>query len=189
MVLLSLYHHAAAMQGIINFFEQIETLQAIILILGLLLLIVEIFAPGFGIAGGAGITLYVIGIFLTADTFFEGMLMFAILIMIVAIVLTVILRSAKKGRLSRILVLQSSAKKEDGYSSANDSTSLIGKTGKAMTQLRPSGMGDFDGIRLDIVSEGDYIDKGSEIRIVSSQGRRIVVEAVRSESIMEPDHP
>ncbi len=71
--------------GIFSFVEAIETVQAIVLILGLILLVVEIFAPGFGIAGGAGLALIILGIVLTARNPQEAMVMIAILLVVLAI--------------------------------------------------------------------------------------------------------
>jgi len=36
---------------------------------------------------------------------------------------------------------------------------MVGKTGVALTSLRPAGMGEFEGVRRDVVSEGGFIDK------------------------------
>lgn len=164
--------------GFFSFWQQIETIQAVILLAGLVLLIIEIFAPGFGIAGGIGIALLILGIILTASTPAEALAMFLILLLLIAVVLAIILKSAKKGRLSRTLVLQSASRKEDGYSSSNDPSALIGKTGIATTHLRPSGSGLFEGMKLDVVSDGSYINKGSKIKIINAYGSRIVVEQV-----------
>lgn len=168
--------------GFFSFFQQIETIQAIILIAGLVLLIIEIFAPGFGIAGGTGIALLILGIILTASTPLEALIMFLIMLVLVAVVLAIVLRSAKKGRLARTLVLQSAARKEEGYSTSNDPSSLIGRIGVATTHLRPSGSGNFEGLRLDVVSDGSYIDKGSRIIIIKAYGSRIVVEPAEEET-------
>ncbi len=178
MLLLALARDSSGFLDFFSFLEQIELLQAIILIVGLLLLVVEIFVPGFGVAGGTGVVLLILGIFLTASSPFEAMAMFVLLLVLIAIVLTIVLRSAKSGRLSRTLILQSSSKKEYGYSSSNDPSALIGKTGRAMTHLRPAGTGEFDGKRIDIVSDGGFIDKGETVRIINAYGSRIVVEAV-----------
>ena len=169
--------------GFFSFVEQIQTLQAIVLLAGLVLLIIEIFAPGFGVAGGTGIALLILGIILTASTPSEALAMVLILVILIALVLTIIIRSAKQGKLSRTLILQSSSKRENGYSTSNDPTALIGKTGKATTHLRPAGSGIFEGVKLDIVTSGAFIEKGAPIRIVTAYGSRIVVEEIeQSES-------
>ncbi|MEA4889537.1 MAG: NfeD family protein [Clostridiaceae bacterium] len=167
--------------GIFSFIEGIGTLQAIFLILGLLLLVAEMFTPGFGIAGGSGLLLLIIGIIMTARSPFEAMVMVLILILLVALMLFLILRSAKKGKLARKLILWSAAKHEEGFSTSEDLSQMIGWEGIALTVLRPAGSGDFNGRRLDVVSDGTYIEKDIKIKIVSVEGRRIVVQPVKEQ--------
>lgn len=162
--------------GIFSFIEAIDSLSAVLFILGLILLVVEMFIPGFGIAGGSGLVMLIVGIILTARTPFEAMVMVVILLLLVALVLTILLRSVKRGKLSKKLVLWSAARHENGFSTSADTTALVGKAGVALTILRPAGAGEFDGQRLDVVSEGAFIDRGTKIRIVRTEGRRIVVE-------------
>jgi membrane-bound ClpP family serine protease len=168
----------AMAEGVFGFFEGIGTLQAIVLVMGLILLVVEVFTPGFGVAGGTGLALLVLGIILTARSLFDAMVMVAILLVILAIVLAVIIRSAKKGRLSRTLVLQSQATAEAGFKSTEDRQELVGKEGVALTNLRPAGTVDFAGERLDVVSEAAFIEKGQDVEVVRVEGRRIVVRPV-----------
>lgn len=161
--------------GLFSFIENIETLPAILFILGLLLMLVEVFVPG-GIVGGVGLVLLVVGIVLTAESAMDVVIMVALLLLLVAAVAFVVLRSAKRGKLSRILILRSSASRESGFSATDDYSSMVGKEGVALTTLRPAGMADFDGQRMDVVSEGAYIDKGEKVRIIRSEGRKIIVQ-------------
>jgi membrane-bound ClpP family serine protease len=160
-----------------GFLGQIEALQAAILIIGIVLLIVEMFTPGFGVAGGLGVVLLVIGIILTARSPVEAVILFLILILLIAIVLAIVLRSASKGKLNKKLVLNLSSRKDLGYTSSSYPQELVGKTGVAITALRPAGTGEFDDFRLDVVTEGDFVDKDTRIRVLSVSGNRIVVEA------------
>ena len=152
---------------------------AILFIVGLLLMLVEAFIPGFGIAGGAGLVLLVVGIVLTAETAMDVVIMVVLLLLIIAVLLFFILRSAKRGKLSRILILRSSESRESGYTASEDYSSMVGKEGVALTTLRPAGTGEFDGQRMDVVSEGAYIEKGERVRIVRSEGRRIIVQPLK----------
>lgn len=165
--------------GLFSFIEGIETLQAILFIVGLLLLIAEMFMPGFGIAGISGLVLLVLGIILTARTALEAVVMVVILILLIAIVLAVILYSAKKGKLSKKLILWSAAKHEQGFTTSEDKSDLIGKEGVALTVLRPAGTGEFEGRRLDVVTDGSFVEQGTRIKIVRTEGRRIVVEPIK----------
>ncbi|HAL74389.1 MAG TPA: hypothetical protein DCM45_04755 [Clostridiales bacterium] len=160
--------------NVFSFWESIGTVQAILFVLGLLLLIFEAFTPGFGIAGGSGLVLIIIGIFLTGQKPVDYLIMFLLLIVIVALLLLVILRSAKKGKLKKI-VLRSATSQADGFSSTADYSSLVGSEGVALTVLRPAGTADFGGQRLDVVTDGEFLAKGTRIKIVRTEGRRIVV--------------
>ena len=164
--------------NVFSFVEGINTLSAVLFILGLLLLIVEMFIPGFGIAGGSGLVLLVVAIILTARTPFEAFVMLVIVLILVTLVLAVILRSAKRGKLSRKLILWSSEKHENGFRSTEDMSTLLDREGVALTVLRPAGTGSFEGRRLDVVSDGNFIEKGIRIKIVRIDGRRILVERI-----------
>lgn len=55
---------------------------------------------------------------------------------------------------------------------------LVGRTGKALTVLRPSGAALIEGQRVDVVSEGEMIQKGSPIKVIATEGLRVVVRAL-----------
>ena len=54
---------------------------------------------------------------------------------------------------------------------------LVGKTGTAFTQLRPAGTALIDGKRVDVVTEGQLVEKGTPVRVVGVEGMRIIVRA------------
>ncbi len=66
-----------------------------------------------------------------------------------------------------------------GYESAERRTDLIGAEGVAATDLRPSGVGMFNDERVDIVSQSEWIEEGTPVRIVSAEGYRQVVRPIR----------
>lgn len=51
-------------------------------------------------------------------------------------------------------------------------------TGTALTQLRPSGVANINGQRVDVVTEGGLIERGTAVKVVATEGSRIVVRAV-----------
>lgn len=150
-------------------------LSAIFFGLGLILTIIEIYVPGFGGWGLAGITCFIIGIIVTADTLLEALILMMILLAILGIFFTIILHSISKGKLPKSMVLESSMKKEDGYISTSDMKYFLKKCGTTLTVLRPAGTVDFDGVKLDVVSEGEFIPKGTKVEVIKVEGRRIVV--------------
>jgi membrane-bound ClpP family serine protease len=167
--------------GIFSFMENIQLFQAALLVLGLLFLLAEVFIPDFGIMGVLGIILFVVGIILTAETFVDVLVLLLILILFAALVVLLVIRSASKGRLSRTLVLKDSLSKEKGFSGVEDMKVFLGKEGTALTMLRPAGIGVFEGVRLDVVTKGAYIEKGTRIKITEVVGRRIVVDKIEKE--------
>lgn len=164
--------------SILAFLNDIQVYQIIILLVGLILLIIEIFTPGFGVSGGIGLALLVVGILVTASTPMEALIMFIILLVIVGAVLTVIFHSATRGRLSKTLILKDTLNTKEGFIGTEDLEFFIGKEGVTNTVLRPAGTAEFDGVKLDVVSDGEYIPSGSRVKITQVSGRRIVVRAI-----------
>ena len=76
-------------------------------------------------------------------------------------------------------VLHQAQRKEEGYSGSDDLEYFLGKEGITTTILRPAGTADFDGIKLDVVSEGEFIKNESKVKIITVKGRRIVVREIK----------
>jgi membrane-bound serine protease (ClpP class) len=82
-------------------------------------------------------------------------------------------RLAKSG-----IFLLSRTDRDTGYESAPHRGELVGKTGTAITDLRPAGTALFDEERVDVVSESEWIQAGTRVRIVSAEGYRHVVRPI-----------
>ncbi|MGE7982500.1 NfeD family protein [Solibacillus sp. NPDC093137] len=147
----------------------------IIFVIGLILLIAELFVPGgiIGIIGGA----LMIGSLLFAGESFVHMAYSILIAMIIAGIGMVILMKffGKKLHMFNRLVLRDATTTEEGYVSNKNRIELIGKTGQAITPLRPSGTVIVDQDRLDVVTQGGYIDAGKTVEVVKVEGSRIVV--------------
>ena len=59
-----------------------------------------------------------------------------------------------------------------------DISGFLGKEGKTVTLLRPSGDVDFNGVRMEARSDGPFIEKGVKVRVTEAQANRIIVSAV-----------
>lgn len=79
-------------------------------------------------------------------------------------------RFLPRSRLGRALILSDTV-----GAPATTSASLLGRAGVAETALRPTGKAVVDGRRLDVVSEGDFVEQGAAIEIIEVAGPRIVV--------------
>ena len=146
--------------------------------IGVGLLVLEAFMPGFGIAGISGIVVETVAIALTwihhGPVTALGMLL--IILSMIAIAISMSLRSAANGRLSKSkLILRETESNEAGYRSTEDMEVFLGREGHTTTVLRPTGIAEFDGVRLNVVSEGEFIQPGTSVRIVRIEGSRILV--------------
>jgi membrane-bound ClpP family serine protease len=160
---------------ITSFITNIGWMPIIFFILGLALLIFEMFHPGFHAPGITGIILLVCGIIFTAHSIQEALVMVVIIIAILGFALSMVLSSATNGRLSKTLVLSHTSKREAGYIGTEDLGFFLGKEGLTITNLRPSGTADFDGVKLDVVSQAEFIPKETKVIVMKVEGRRIVV--------------
>ena len=146
---------------------------ALCLLLGAGLMILEIFLPGFGLPGISGIVFIAAGVVLAAVQ--HGLLLAVVVLLVViallALVLSWVMRSAAKGECHSEIFLS----EKDELSSRQDMQVLVGKQGRTTSVLRPAGIGDFDGVRLNVVTEGGFIERDTPIEIVSVDGVRIVV--------------
>lgn len=153
-------------------------IAALCFILGLILVVFEIFVPGFGAPGFIGFVLLVFGIAMTAKNIQEALTLIGIIVVILAIALLITFRSATKGRLAKTLVLSSALKKEAGYSGTDDLGYLYGKQGVTVTVLRPAGTAEIESVKMDVVSEAEFIPQGAAVKVIKVEGRRIVVRQI-----------
>lgn len=157
-----------------------ELLQIIALLtLGYLLMLMELFVPG-GILGILGIGAVVYGCWLAfalGPAWGAASILLSLAIAVVTVVLVVRSRTARK------LVLDSRPSKE-WRAQDRELEGLIGETGITVSPLRPAGIADVGGRRLDVVTDSEFLDAGVPIRICEVEGPRVVVELVR-----DGEHP
>ena len=150
-------------------------------LIGIGLMVLEAFMPGFGLPGISGIILEVVAVALTWMNHgpMAALGMTLIILSILAIAISMSLRSAANGKLSRSkMVLNDTESNEAGYRSTEDLDVFLGKEGVTTTVLRPTGMAEFDGVRLNVVSEGEFIQSGTRVQIVRVEGSRILVRTI-----------
>lgn len=163
----------------------------ILVVAGLILIGVEVFVvPGFGVFGIAGIVALLAGLLMaqvgslpTSQDFTRAAWVLCISLILVVATSWLFLQSMfGSWRLKRSgVILPETTDRDEGYTSADVRTDLEGAVGVAITPLRPAGVGLFGEERLDVVSESEWIEEGTRIRILSAEGYRQVVRAVKSE--------
>ena len=147
------------------------------LVIGTALLILECFLPGIGVPGITGGILCLLGIFGLVP-YIGWYVVFVIVAIIIIVLLSIYFfaRSAEKGK--NPLVLSQKTDKESGFSANEDNSFLLNKQGEAVTGLRPAGIALIDAKRVDVVTNGEFIEAGTPVKVVDIQGRRIIVEKI-----------
>ena len=156
---------------------------------GLALLVLELFViPGFGVAGVvgfvavlAGLTLGLVGHGATARVVVGAVGRVGFSLLVALAVGMVLLRYLPKFSLGRRLMLQTALTAQGGYASAPESDSRwLGRVGRTRSLLRPAGIAEIDGARVDVVSEGELIEAGAAVVVSRVDGNRIVVRRHRA---------
>ncbi len=154
-------------------------LSILLFLLGITALVLEILVvPGFGLAGVSGIILIAWGVLLLAVDFTQATTALVLALAATMAVLVFGVRLFKRYNLWQMLTLRTKQYREAGYVAPSSGLVLnTGKTGTALTPLRPSGAAEVSGLRLDVVTEGEYIPAGTPIEVVRVEGARVVVRS------------
>lgn len=148
-----------------------------LIVSGIILLLIEMMIPGFGIFGLAGLLLFLWGVY---DWMGGGpMAIFTVTVLSVLGVLLLwwIISVFPKTWLGERLTLRLQSTKEKGYASHPDPNRWLGKVGETKTVLRPAGTMIVEGTFLDVITDGEFYEPGTEVKIISVTGGRIVVRA------------
>lgn len=150
----------------------------ILLVLGIVLIIAEIFVPG-GIMGLLGIGAIIGSLFLSGYDLGHMSMSIGIAFLVTLVVSVILFRrmGMDKG-IFRHIILKDQTTTEQGYVSSVNRLELIGLEGVTVTPLRPAGTAVFENERLDVVSEGGFIGENQKVKVVKVEGVRIVVRKV-----------
>ena len=168
----------------------VGSLEIILFLLGVVLLVVEIFLiPGFGVTGISGIVLMIAALVLSRqefviprvpwqwDIFLRNLRNVGFGFVGSLVLLVVILRIFPRTPGLKRLILESNQDTMAGYTvqSLESSALLTGRRGKAITSLRPAGKAEFEGEVLVVETDGEFIEPGSQVEVIEVSGNRIVV--------------
>ncbi len=167
-----------------------ENWEILAFVIGIILLAVEFFIlPGFGVFGVAGIVLtlggLVLGMLPNQAFDFElvpssqlfGALLTVILSALAAVGMVFWLTpKVNEWGAFKHLTLASTQESSQGYTSRIYAESLLGKTGKVHSRLRPSGRVEIDGEIYDAYSRGEFLEQGEAIEVISTEGTSLRVK-------------
>ena len=151
----------------------------IIFVIGLILLLLEIFViPGFGITGISGILCLCFSIIQLYGGFIEAIHAIGYLLVYTTIAVILIYKLAPKLGLFDRFVLKKEMTAESGYVAVeqNAYSDLIGLQGVTLSICRPSGKAKIGTERYDVVSEGDFIEKNEQVIVKKVDGNKIVIK-------------
>lgn len=170
-----------------------DSLELILLLVGIALLAVEIFViPGFGAAGISGIVLMAAALILSQQdfivpeapwertillqnagavgvAFLGSFVLFGILLLIVP----------RTSFFNRLVLGPASPERNTAATltiADEERSSLVGEKGEALTELHPSGTARIAGRRMSVQTRGEFLPAGSSLSVIEAQGYRIVVK-------------
>lgn len=166
-----------------------DAIEIMFFVIGIGLLALEIFViPGFGVAGILGILFIVAGIYLASLPFwiprelpdFQRLTtwawQFSLALGSVVVVGFILARYLPKMGLPGKLMITAQERVEEGYvAGRREEEGLEGKGGISVTKLRPAGKAEFDGRVVDVVAEGEFVEKGERVVVIDARGTRVVV--------------
>jgi membrane-bound serine protease (ClpP class) len=168
--------------------------EMILFVIGLALIGIEMFAiPGFGVVGILGILCLFGSLFLAFmpgiripqapwewNRAMEGATSIAVSLLAFMVVAAVMVKFLPQTPFLNRLILSASEKSEEGFhvEPGRKQVLKVGETGVALSTLRPAGRARIGDRTVDVVAQGDFIEKGQNVRVLEVSGNRIVVKRV-----------
>lgn len=153
---------------------------AALLTAGLLMILLEILTPTFGVLTGLAIVCFTAGIWMAYSiSSLVGLLTLLGTLVLVPVYCVVLVKRLPRSRLGRKLFLgDAAAGTGQAQPEASQYSALVGKTGEAESTLRPSGTVRIAGRRYYARAESGQIEQGRAVRVVRFDGMDIIVRAV-----------
>ena len=149
----------------------------VLFLAGLTFLLVETHVfPGHGIAAVLGLMLMFLGMFYALGGSQNALFALSISTILTAASIIGFFAYLPRSPVWKKLGQQMQQRASLGYVTSEDLTHFLGRTGRAATKLRPSGIADIDGFRLDVVTEGEFLDAGTPVVVIRVEGCRVVVD-------------
>ena len=163
----------------IQIFSQMHWSAILLLAIGMIFMIVEMFIPDFGFFGIMGLVCLVAGVIVRicqGVTIFQALMLILIVLLLYCGCFGLMIKTAKSGKLGKIGLFETKPSISSEYNQPNpDLLNLVGKFGKTTTDLNLAGRALIDGKIYDVVSELSFIEKHVEIEVLAVKDNTIVV--------------
>lgn len=161
--------------GIYFGLPQDNLLLYLVFVLGIVLLVIELYVPDFGIIGLIGFIAMIIALYYRIGDSVDLLLMGLASLTVAVVVAIVLLKMGKQLNISPMFILETSMNKESGYSSERDLSFLKDQVGVAMTDLRPVGRAKFEEKIYDVISTEEMIPNSAVVFVERVQGSKVYV--------------
>ncbi|PAB58932.1 NfeD family protein [Anaeromicrobium sediminis] len=148
-----------------------------VFVLGIILFAIEVGIPGFGIFGISGIILIITSIILSFNSIVVGVYALLVSLILCIVVGIFLFKYGPKSKYLNHIILDEklSIKNQEEYL---EHELLINEVGIAITTLRPAGTANIKGNRHDVITEGNFIKAGEQIKVIKVIGKKIIVKKV-----------
>jgi len=163
-------------------------LDVLLFVVGLGLLALELLViPGFGIAGISGMVCILAGIYLALvkrpvpefswdyQMLSSALITFIFVVIAATIGIVAIWKTFPDSRVRKFMVLSAREDAEAGYTAGESLEALEGQVGRSLTHLRPSGKALIGGERVEVQTQGEFIEKDRPLRVVRVLGNKVFV--------------
>lgn len=150
----------------------------ILFVIGIILMMIAVIVPGFGVPEVGGILFMFGGVVLAVDSIWTALLSLSIAIIITTIITVFLVKLGFRSKILNKIVLKSNHTSERGYVSAGSMDTYLNRTGFTVTELRPTGFIEIDGLRIDALAEISFIPKDTKIQVVKVEGSKIFVRRI-----------
>jgi len=167
-----------------------QSWEIVLFLVGVILILIEVFIiPGFGVSGILGISLVIFSMaaslignvgfsFPALHQISQAIWTMAVTLILGLAMVASMIRYLPENKMFSKLVLADQTDRNHGYTSSDSKDDLQGLEGVAITALRPSGTVIIDDKRIDVVSVGDFIEKGARVRVTDTSGSRVMVTRI-----------
>ena len=160
------------MAGSVSFWE------IIIFLIGVIFITIEIILPGIGLFAIIGMLAIFYSFIMALGGNMAAFYALLLSLLIAIIFFALILKKIPSSKLWNNVVLKDSESSINGFSSSLDYSSLLGKKGVVIAKLRPAGSIEIAEQKIDVISQGEFIDIGVMVEIVEIIGNKIIVKKI-----------
>ncbi len=148
-----------------------------------ILLVLEIFVPSFGLLTVFSLACVATGIAICFNLGpITGWFGVAAAVFIIPVVWIITYRIFPNTRFGKSVTLgKPDREKGDAIPDTKELEAMLGKQGVVLSPLRPVGMCDFNGKRLECVAETGYIDNENKVRVIHVEGTQLTVRLIEND--------